>query len=85
MFCNAKILSDIRPIFGPKIESGPVAAVVTHTLKLGYHEEGEHKQFFVVLDDADLVTFQEVIQRAREKSDALDNLLGASKLPRLGV
>src|SRR5580658_8161279 len=38
LYCNAKIVSDIRPVFGPNVKSQPVAAIVTHTLRLEYHE-----------------------------------------------
>jgi hypothetical protein len=40
LYCDAKILSDIRPVFGADISKGPISAVITHTLELGYHEGG---------------------------------------------
>ncbi len=85
LYCSAKIVSDIRPVFGPDVGSSPVAATIVHTLKLGYHERGEHKEFFILLDGADLVKLQEVIERAQDKSEALDEFLKQSKLPRLGA
>ncbi len=85
LYCNAKIVSDIRPVFGTDVSSLPVAATIVHTLKLGYHERGEHKEFFILLDEAGLVKLQEVIERAQDKSEALNELLKQAKLPRLGA
>jgi chemotaxis protein CheY-P-specific phosphatase CheC len=69
IYCDAKIISDIRPVFGEDVEERPVSAVITHTLQLGYHETGEHKQFFIVLDEQDLDALQVVIERAKSKGD----------------
>lgn len=86
LYCSARIISDIRPVFGSDVESKPVAAVITHTLNLVYHKSGgRHKEFFVVLDSADLVELHKIINRAQKKSETLDQLLAGSGLPRLGV
>jgi hypothetical protein len=85
IYCDAKIISDIRPVFGDDIEKGPASAVITHTLKLSYHEMGEHKEFFIVLDEQDLVVLQETIGRAQSKKEALNNLLKLANIPRLGI
>jgi hypothetical protein len=84
LYCGAKILSDIRPVFGPAVDSMPVAGVITHTLKLNYHENGQHKTVFVVLDEEDLVNLRSVIERAEAKAKTLDAFLSAN-IPRLGV
>jgi len=85
LYCDAKILSDIRPVFGDDLSEGPISAVITHTLKLAYHEGGEHKEFFIVMDQQDLITLFEVIDRAHEKEQALTGLLQKSGIPRLGI
>jgi hypothetical protein len=85
IYCDAKIISDIRPVFGDDVEERPTSAVISHVLKLGYHETGEHKQFFIVLDEQDLDDLQEVIERAKAKSDTLTELLSSAGLPRLGI
>ena len=54
-FCSARILTDLRPVFGARVEDGPQAMVVLHTLKLVYHEGSKrHEEFFVALDGDDL-------------------------------
>jgi hypothetical protein len=85
VYSFAKIISDVRPVFGDEVSKGAISAVITHTLKLGYYEGGEYREFFIVLDEADLINLQEVIERAHEKSETLDGLLKKSGLPRLGI
>lgn len=85
LYCDAKILSDIRPVFGSKPTVRPSGAVITHTLKVGYHERGEHKEFHVVLDAIDLVELSDVIDRAFMKDRTLRNLLKDGKLADLGI
>jgi hypothetical protein len=84
LYCEAKILSDVRPVFSEDVGQ-PMCAVVTHTLKLGYHKGGRHKEIFLVLDRADLGTLQEVLRRAAEKDRELRIFLGKSNIPALGV
>ena len=85
LYCEAKIISDIRPVFGAKPTARPTGAVVTHTLKLAYHEMGEHKEFHIVLDGIDLGLFADVIHRALLKDETLRSLLKEMRLPDLGV
>ena len=84
LYCTAKILSDIRPVFGSDPTVRPMGAVLTHTLKLGYHEGKEHKEFHVVLDSDDLESLADAVQRARLKDKTLLNLLREAKLSNLG-
>jgi hypothetical protein len=85
LYCGAKIISDIRPVFGADVAEKPTSAVILHTLKIGYHERGEHKDFFLVLDEQDLERLQEVIERAKSKGATLTELLQAAGLRRLGI
>lgn len=83
LYCNAKILSDMRPVFGKDPTVRPVGAVLTHTLKVGYHEGRDHREFLLILDSSDLVALAEVIQRAQAKDKTLRELLKSVKLPSL--
>jgi hypothetical protein len=85
LYCSTKILSDIRPVFGADPSSRPVSAVLTHTLKIGYHEGGEHKEIFFVLDEQDLEELQEIIERAKAKGRSIAQFLSDTGLPRLGL
>jgi hypothetical protein len=71
-FCGARILTDLRPVFGPHVEDGPQAMVVLHTLKLIFHEENRmHQEFYVSLDADDLRTLRKLLDRAEAKANAL--------------
>ena len=85
IFCNARIISDIRPVFGDDLPEGPISAVITHTLKLAYHEGAQHREFLVALDQQDLLSLMEVIERAQQKEEQMDRILEKLELPRLGV
>jgi hypothetical protein len=71
-FCSARILTDLRPVFGSHVEDGPQAMVVLHTLKLIFHEGSQrHQEFFVALDAGDLRALRKVIDRAEAKAGSL--------------
>jgi hypothetical protein len=81
-FHDAMILTDMRPVFD-KPEERPVGCAISHTLEITYHEHGDHKEFFVVLDDDDLETIKKAIQRAEVKSASMKSLLKVANLPDL--
>jgi hypothetical protein len=85
LYCEAKILSDMRAVFHDDAISKPAGAVVTHTLKVGYHENGTHKEFFVVLESADLEALKEIIERAQAKETILRKLLPEAGLQDLSL
>lgn len=78
-FYAVKILTDIRPIF-TKPEQQPVGGAITHMLKIEYHEEGEHREFYVALDAGDLQKMKTVLQRAEAKESSLKSLIRAANL-----
>ena len=81
-FHDAMVLTDIRPIFD-KVEDRPVGGAITHTLKIEYHEVGEHKQFYVALDAEDLQKMKKILQRAEAKESSLKSLLNDASVPDL--
>lgn len=83
-FCSARILTDMRPVFGAEIEDGPKAMIVVHVLKLGYHQGNEkHQQFYVSLDAQDLVELRRVIDRAEAKARTLKESIKGPRI--LGI
>jgi hypothetical protein len=84
IFCKARILSDIRPVFADNPEMAD-AAVITHTLELGFHRNGQHHDFYVALDADDLKKLKMIIERAEKKHVALQSILSKSSTPYLGA
>jgi hypothetical protein len=78
IFCHARMLTDLRPVFGANIKDGPRAMVVMHTFKLAYHEQGsrkDHGEFYVTLDAEDLQKLKDIIERAEAKAKTLASIL----------
>lgn len=78
---NARILTDLRPVFldGPESLRG---AVVVHTLKLTcVQASSDAREFFFALDDDDLAILQKTIIRAEAKSRTLRAFTEKAGLP----
>ncbi len=72
---TAKILTDLRYAFRHDIDQPPYGAVVIHTLKLSFHEQGEHREFLLALDDDDIETLRDaLIERKRKLNFSVSNL-----------
>jgi len=76
VFCEARILTDLRPIFGTQVGE-PKAMMIIHTLKLGYHDgaTGKHEELFVALDNDDIQKLKRVLERAEKKTKSLISTL----------
>lgn len=83
LFVNCQILTDLRPIFDDQIAESPEpeAALLRHTLSLHYvGSDGKHDNFYVVLDEGDLIVLNQVIDRALSKAESLREKLHQSGL-----
>lgn len=83
MFAEVQILTDIRPMFDTEIKTtpGPEGALLVHSLRIRYTDsKGELADFYVAMDDIDLGTLSDAIERAHAKSSALE-----ASLERFGV
>ena len=85
LYCEAKIFTDVRPVFSNDIAAPPRSAVITHTLKFSYHEGVVHNDFFVMLDGEDLEALRVVIERAQEKSATLRSMMKTLNLMDVGA
>jgi len=82
VFRTSRILTDIRPIFrddDKRLSLG--AAAIVHSLKIQYQEGRNVNEVYIALDDEDLKAMSKDINRAKEKSDQLNELLKGSNLP----
>ena len=81
IFANAQVITDLRPIFNEDINQSPdpEAAQLSHTLSLHFiSSDGSHDNFYIALDDDDILTMQQVLERAAIKSRSLRQFLQAS-------
>lgn len=82
-FCEARVFSDLRPVFVPGPEPKPVGAVITHTLKLTYHEGDETREVFITLDARQVNNLKDSLEEALSNESALRISLGPTQLPLL--
>lgn len=81
IFVDAQVLTDMRPLFGDDLdqETRPEAMLISHTLSLHFVDsDGTHDNFFVVLDDEDVIRVEQLLVRATTKSSAVRSLLRES-------
>jgi hypothetical protein len=76
LFCTARILTDIRPVFGSDPKVAPTAAVMVHMLDLSYHKKtGEVQHLYIAMDSLDIETLREALDRAEMKTESLKPLI----------
>lgn len=80
-FCTARILTDARPVFVESASSLPEAMMVTHTLRVTFHDDtGAMREVYVTMDDDDLDILRGLVDRAGEKSKSLRSLFAIAKV-----
>jgi hypothetical protein len=79
--CSARIFTDARPVYDQEPTSPPSAAVITHMLKLAYHEGNRLEEIHVALDGADLLKLKSLIDRAESKAAGLRRVFSAANIP----
>ena len=75
IFRDAKLISDIRPVFGSEVEELPIGTVLVHTLKIEYIESEFPKNFHVALDDKDVEKLITLLKRTQLKAESLRKLV----------
>ena len=83
MFCRARVLSDLRPVFADD-DLEPSAAVVVHSLRISFHEHSDSEStsdVFIALDVDQLRDLRRVVDRAIAKHEKIESLATLSKLP----
>ena len=83
-FCDAKILTDVRPVFGDGDDTSVTASIIVHTLKLGFHVSGpaseSHRELLISLDSKDISGLKKVLERAEDKEKSLKQLLNTANI-----
>ncbi len=79
LFEDARILTDIRPIFHPDVSEKPNAAVLVHMLRITSRDIlGNRRALYVALDGNDIRFMKQVMDRAIKKEETLKNVMGSS-------
>ncbi len=69
---GARILTELRPVFGSSVAEEPIAFALLHTLRLTHSES---KEFYITLDDSDIEILDNLLDRARQKSKTLRRMM----------
>jgi hypothetical protein len=75
MFQSARVMTDLRPVFGTEAELHVSGAIVKHDLKIEFADRSGYKEFFVTMDDADVRSLKLTLERAERKALVLRSLL----------
>lgn len=71
-FCEARILTDFRPLFERDATKGATRGTIVHNLRIDYHDaDSALRSIFIALTDADLASFRATIDRACAKGISL--------------
>lgn len=84
-FRSARIVTEIRPIFGPDPQDPPTGAVIVHMLRITYGERNRSRDFFVALDAEDASTLGKLLDRADVKTQSLKSFLALTGLPHINL
>jgi hypothetical protein len=75
LFRGARIVTDVRPVFGSDPSAPPAAAVVVHMLDLSYQKDGDIKHLYVGMDSMDINILRETLDRADTKAESLKPMI----------
>lgn len=81
VLCNARVMTDLRPVFAANPEAPPKAVLIVHTLKINYHDAEGLKEFYVAMDSEEMDQLMYVLDRADSKSKSLRAVLDKAELP----
>jgi hypothetical protein len=82
-FCDARVITDIRPVFDTDIKQVPTEAAITHTLKIEYHRGTKQTEIHIAVDVDDIDYLLSILWRAKEKSETLSGVLSKAGLVKL--
>lgn len=86
VFRDVQVLTDVRPMFALDVEAepDPEGALLTHTLRIRYvTSKGDLDTFYVAMDDINLGSLMEAIERAALKSKSLQDTLATFGIPQV--
>ena len=85
VYTTARIVTDIRPVFGEDVLVKPLSNVIVHMLSIVYRSAGRRENFVVALDEKDLDQLIDVLERAKTKERTLKELMKNNNIPSIEV
>lgn len=85
IFTFSRIVSQIRPIFGERLDNPPTSAVIEHMLTISYSQAGRRNEFVMGLDSADVRQLMETLKRAQAEAENLQALLTAANITHVEI
>ena len=80
LFISARIMTDVRTVFS-QAGTEAVGTMIVHNLTIRYSQEGEFKELFIAMDDADIAKLRKVLDRADTKTAILEGLIKKTDIP----
>jgi mRNA-degrading endonuclease YafQ of YafQ-DinJ toxin-antitoxin module len=74
IFWDAKMMSDIRPVWDDDVDVPPDGVVITQTLKLKYGDAESAKELYLNMGEGDIELLISVLIRAQRKRATLESL-----------
>lgn len=71
LFRESRIITDVRLMFSEQLEESISNAVIVHQLKLSTLSNGKKEELYLSLDDSDLETLKETLDRAIKKGEKI--------------
>jgi hypothetical protein len=84
LFCTARVLTDLRPVFDDSA-SEVQAFVPVHTLAVTCHEGPETRRIYIAMDSNDVAQLREHLERAERKEKILKSRLERAAMPTIGT
>ena len=81
IFHDARILTDVRPVFHPDVADTPDAATVIHMLRMiQRNSQGKLSDIFVAMDRNDIISLRATLDRALAKEDTITKALSKAEV-----
>jgi hypothetical protein len=77
IYSEAETFSEIRPVFDEDLLADPMAAMVLHTLRISYFQDGDLLSFHVTLNTTEVEALRGVLDRAINKQATLTRLISS--------
>jgi hypothetical protein len=84
IFQEVRIITDIRPVFG-QTTSNIEGALIVNCLKIKYFDASGPKELYIGVDEDDLKSIKETIERALSKTGSLNEMLMLNKINNLTI